>query len=130
MLTPLIPGCPPDADLCDVRFFTEIVDPMATRDNLDCSTGTTTEESTKTNPNPVLHEAVDILSTSVGILMFLGLVIISGSLGAMATFLFLTRGGVPSSRSKFARIKSDEAGQLALSKSDETGFSDEPDDMT
>ena len=120
MLTPLIPGCPPDADLCDVRFFTDIVDPMATRD-LDC---TGTEES---KTNPVLHEAVDILSTSVGILLFLGLVIISGIFGAMATFVFLT-GGLPS-RSKFASIKSDEAGQLALSKMDETGYSDEPDDI-
>jgi hypothetical protein len=119
-LTPLIDGCPPDADLCDVRFFTDIVNPMATHD-LDC-TGT----ESKTNP-AVLHEAADILSTTVGILLFLGLVILSGIFGAMATFVFLT-GGLPS-RSKLASIKSDQAGHSALSNSDEKGYSDEPDDI-
>lgn len=91
---------------------------MATRD-LDCT-------GTESKTNPVLHEAADILSTTVGILLFLGLVIISGIFGAMAMFVLLT-GGLPS-RSKVASIESDEAGQLALSNSGEKGYSDEPND--
>lgn len=119
MLTHLIPGCPPHADLCDVHVFIDIVDPMATRD-LDC---TGTEES---KTYPVLHEAADILSTTFGILLFLSLVIISGIFGAMVTFVSLT-GGLPS-RSKFASIKLDEARRSALSNIERrNGYSDVPD---
>jgi hypothetical protein len=93
---------------------------MATRD-LDCT-------GTESKTNPVLDEAADILSTTGGILLFLGFLGFGGIFGAMATFVFLT-GGLPF-RSKLSNtLKSDETGHSALSNSDEKGYSDEPDNI-
>jgi hypothetical protein len=103
VLTPLIDGCPPNADLCDARHLTERVNPFARRD-LDCTASVILT-------NEVLRDAATVLSTTTGILMFLGLLISSALLGAVVTFVILT-GRLPTGRKKVAR--NDKYGQIAL----------------
>ena len=124
VLTPLVDGCPPNADLCDARHLTELVDHFARRD-LDCT-------ASLIATNEVLRDAASALSTATGILMFVGLLISSALLGAIVTFFVLT-GRLPTGGKVAADAK---YGQIALttvrgvggndSGGTHKGFQDEP----
>jgi hypothetical protein len=117
VLTPLIDGCPSDAELCDARFLKKRVDHFATRSR-DCSV----EESPPSQE--VFHDAASLLSTIDGIMLFLSVVLVSAFLGGLGTFTFLT-GRFPTLRvtDKFDG-SSEEGIQFAPSEKSGVGFLD------
>lgn len=108
VLTPLVEGCPADSDLCDAHLLTARVNPFSTGP-LDCSVP-------ETKTHEVLNDAATVLSSGTGILAFLGLVAISGVVGAILTFYVLT-GGQPVGR---------RVGDMGRAEKMSDGFSDEP----
>jgi hypothetical protein len=84
ILTHLVEGCPPDAELCDIIHFQKQVDPIATRSEEVC--WAPEEEA----PNEIIVQAKTLMSTKEGILLFVGLVLVSATIGAVATFVLLT----------------------------------------
>lgn len=82
ILTPSVPGCPADLELCDLMVLKNIVEPFATRSQ-DCA-------SADNNDEKVVDQAKKIMSTNEGISMFLGLLLGGVLLGACGTYVFLT----------------------------------------
>jgi hypothetical protein len=124
ILTHLIDGCPPKAELCDVTHFLNLVEPMATRD-LDCSVPPVAEL-----PNEkVIVQAKTLMSTTEGVLMFLGLIVVSALWGGVFTFVLLT-GHLPftGTRVMISAVEEDEAGRGSILHPDENDFEDEPTD--
>lgn len=81
VLTSRIPGCT-EAELCDVKHFTNIVNQFAGRD-AEC-------DAPVDKIPEVFHEAAGIVSTLPGLLLFLGIVVMSMTLGALASFVAMT----------------------------------------
>lgn len=104
ILTPLIDGCHEDCELCDIVYLKTIVDPIATRD-MDCSAPSSGEEaplssplsSTGTTTTTTTKAATEgdfsllSLSTTTGMALFVGLVLLSGFGGSAITFACLRK---------------------------------------
>ncbi len=117
VLTSLVKGCPENSDLCDVRFLKEIVDKFATRD-MDC-----TPPDIKSNL--VLQEAATVLSTVMGILIFLGLVLVSAVFGALVAYMFLMGRFRRRGRKAIPSRTAEDADEIGVR---EKQFQDEPSD--
>lgn len=74
--------------MCDITHLKAIIDPIATRDP-DCRV-TTPPSSLSKSSQEVIVQAETLLNTTVGILLFLGLVIFGMFLGALGTYIMLT----------------------------------------
>ena len=84
VLTPFVDGCPSDSDMCDARFLKERVDRFAhrpkdciPRDQMEPDSGSTKE---------VFVEARSLVSTTEGILLVVGVMMVSAILGGMMMF--------------------------------------------
>ncbi len=92
ILTPLVEGCHEDCELCDIKHFKAIVDPIATRD-ADCSapaqdeTAESSSSSAETNDVPGLPSLV----STTGMALFVTLVLLSGFGGSALTFAVMRR---------------------------------------
>ena len=95
ILTPLVPGCPEGEELCDVRHFKALVDPIATR-NPDCGVPTPTPPSAS---QEVIDQAQTLIQTTEGILMLVGLIFFGLLVGAVGTYVLLT-GRLPCSKQR------------------------------
>lgn len=90
ILTPLVPGCHAESELCDITHLKAIIDPIATRDP-DCRLSTPpTSSSSLSSSQEVIVQAETLLNTTVGIMLFLGLVLFGMLLGALGTYILLT----------------------------------------
>ena len=87
-MTSLVPGCHPDAELCDVAILKKLVDPIATR-NPDCSLKLPLPIATSSSKEAIV-KAHTLLKSTEGILMLLGLVVSGILVGAATTFVLLT----------------------------------------
>jgi hypothetical protein len=92
ILTSLVPGCPPSAELCDAAILKSLVDPIATR-NPDCSLRIPVRvtPSASLSSKEAIVKAHTLLTTKAGIMMFVGLVVFGILVGAMVTYVLLTR---------------------------------------
>jgi hypothetical protein len=86
VLTSFVPGCPPDAELCDTVHLKALVDPIATSDRY-CEVETAAPPSAS---EEVMVQAHTLLNTTEGIFMFLGLVVFGMIVGAIGTYVLLT----------------------------------------
>ena len=96
ILTQLVPGCPPESELCDVAILKRIVDPIATR-SPDCVRRQPL--ASPTSSKEAVAKAQKLLTTTEGIFMFVGLASFGILLGSISTFVLLT-GRLPCSRSQ------------------------------
>jgi hypothetical protein len=79
ILTPLLEGCPPNLELCDVVHFKALVDPIATR-NTDCAS--------QLRLVPPSHTWLSF-STTTGMAIIVTLVVLSGLLGSFLTLVIM-----------------------------------------
>ena len=122
MLTAMIEGCPPDADLCDVQVLLDRVAPFATADR-DCNA--------QIKEYPAIKESKLLLSTTGGIILVLFVTIASALLGSLFTFYYMTRQLPCRKRSAYEVGMAISASSNGISSyHDEVeGFRDEPDDL-
>lgn len=95
ILTSFVPGCPAEAELCDAAVLKKLIDPIATRVP-DC-TLRHPKSSLPTSSKEAITKAQTLLTTTEGVLMFLGLVVFGVLAGAIGTFVLLT-GRLPFSK--------------------------------
>jgi Histidine phosphatase superfamily (branch 2) len=124
ILTSLVPGCHPDAELCDVAILKKLIDPIATRDP-DCSLKLPLPIASSSSKE-VIVKAHTLLKTTEGILMLLGLVVLGILVGATTTFIVLTgRLPWPSRQVLFTHdIDDDLEGRVGLQSSSSYGDDD------
>ena len=84
-----MPGCQAESELCDITHLKAVIDPIATRDP-DCRVSTPPPSSFTSSSQEVIVQAETLLNTTVGICLFLGLVIVGMLLGALGTHVLLT----------------------------------------
>lgn len=84
ILTPLVPGCHPDLELCDINILKSIVMPFARR-NMNCNADNRDEPGEN-----AIEQAKTLIKTNEGFSMFLGLLVMGIVLGACGTHVFLT----------------------------------------
>ena len=125
ILTHLIQGCPPESQLCDMKIFTDLVNPMATR-TPDCGAPITYVADTaepEEQPVIVMEQAKSLMSTREGILLFFGLVLVSAIVGALGAFVLLT-GRLPFTKRKLMTSVVEEDSEAGRGLR-ERGFEDE-----
>ena len=94
ILTPMVDGCHPDAELCDIVHLKAIVDPIATRDT-DCSVRSqapddspTSNASSDGTEQPSFWSSFTMTTSSA---LFVTLIVLSGFGGSAITFTILRK---------------------------------------